>query len=316
MKKPTNCPKCKCPLTVRTSNSGIQLGFCSRCKGTLISKADFVKAFKHHIFAQQLVRLGLQDSTPRHFMCPICAEEMHSGHAYDTDIELEECNICQVFFIDHLEFSKIFLKLNETEKDIDTAFKKETQIFTPTNKKCPLCENQVLHQIGKENFAVTCFECGGLAMKVETLERLINKSLFAPTMFTEREGRSYFSVCRFCHEEQERENQTCRKCHKKMILLNCLSCEGKMTEYDLDSLIIERCQFCNDIWLDGGELEKALDVMPDIRRHYERGKRKSELTGAATQGAIYGVMAGIDQSRRDIIQRGGLIYRLLFLSKY
>ncbi len=311
-----NCPKCKAILTVRKSKTGINLGFCSLCKGTLISKTDFLKAFNDHIFAQQLVRLGLQDSVQRQLLCPMCEKEMHSGHVQDTDIELEECNHCQVFFIDHLEFSKIFLKLNESKESLDTAFKEGAQLFIPTDKDCPICENKKLQQIGKENFAVTCFECGGLAMKVETLERLINKSLFTPTMFTEREGREAFSICRHCNEAQERENQNCRKCKKKMISLDCISCNGKMTEYDLESLLIERCQFCNDIWLDGGELEKVLTVMPDVRRHYERLKRKAELAGAAIQGATHGVMAGIDQSRRDIMMRGGVIYRLLFLSKY
>lgn len=307
-----NCPKCKAPLRVRTSKTGINLGFCSLCKGTLISKADFLKAFDDHIFAQQLVRLGLQDSTQRHLLCPMCEKEMHSGHVHDTDIELEECNSCEVFFIDHLEFSKIFLKLNESQNSLDKAFKDGAQLFIPTDKTCPICENKMLHQIGKENFAVTCLECGGLAMKVETLERLINKSLFTPTMFTEREGRGAFSVCRHCHEAQEKENQHCRKCKKKMISLDCISCSGKMTEFDLDNILIERCQFCNDVWLDGGELEKVLTVMPDLRRHFERLKRKAELTTAATQGAAYGVMAGIDQSRRDIIMRSSILYRLFF----
>jgi Zn-finger nucleic acid-binding protein len=310
------CPKCKENLSVRKSKNGINLGFCSICKGTLISKADFLKAFNDHIFAQQLVRLGLQDSIQRQLLCPMCEKEMHSGHVHETDIELEECNHCQLFFIDHLEFGKIFLKLNESQLSLDKAFKEGAQLFIPTDKNCPICEDKKLQQIGKENFAVTCFDCGGLAMKVETLERLISKSLFAPIMFTEREGRGAFSVCRHCHEEQEKENRQCRKCKKKMISLDCISCSGKMTEYDLDNLFIERCQFCNDLWLDGGELEKVLTVMPDIRRHYERLKRKAELTTAATQGAAYGVMAGIDQSRRDIMMRSGIIYRLLFLSKY
>lgn len=311
-----NCPKCKAILTVRKSKTGIQLGFCPHCKGTLISKADFLKAFDDHMFAQQLVRLGLQDAIKKHLICPVCKLEMHSGCVHDTDIELEECNDCQVFFIDHPEFSKIFLKINESKEALDKAFKDGAQLFIPTDKDCPICENKKLYQIGKENFAVTCFDCGGLAMKVETLERLINKSLFAPTMFTEREGRGAFSICRHCHEAQENENPHCRKCRRKMIRLDCISCGVKMTEFDLDNLLIERCQFCNDIWLDSGELEKVLLVMPDLRRHYERLKRKAELASAATQGAAYGIMAGVDQSRRDIMTRSGIIYRLLFLNKY
>ena len=99
-------------------------------------------------------------------------------------------------------------------------------------------------------------------------------------------------------------------------LINCLSCDARMNEYDLHDVIIDRCQFCNDIWLDTNEFEKILSIMPDVKRHYERAKRKAELTSAAVRGASIAIGVGIDVNRRKIMDRTGILYRLLFINSY
>lgn len=40
----------------------------------------------------------------------------------------------------------------------------------------------------------------------------------------------------------------------------CPKCGGRMRTYDRSSIVVEQCEDCRGIFLDGGELERLIDV--------------------------------------------------------
>jgi Zn-finger nucleic acid-binding protein len=310
------CPKCPEYLHHYGVNQGASYLTCKKCLTTVIHKSDLLKIFRHHPVVEQFVRVGVQQHQPTTHPCPGCHSRLLSGHFFQSQLVLEECTQCQLYVFDDEELEKL---ADIAEAKITKAkVKLEKSRLNPveTDQDCPICPQQRLYTFGEQRFFVFCLGCGGISSKVENIERLIGRSLFAPTMFTERSGQGFYSICRSCHHQQDIRNTKCEKCTVDLLRVNCISCSARMSEFDLHDLIIERCQFCNDVWLDCGELEQLVEILPDVRRHYKRLKRNSELTSAAVRGATQGVIMGINETRRRIMRRTGTLYTFFTLGSY
>jgi Zn-finger nucleic acid-binding protein len=54
--------------------------------------------------------------------------------------------------------------------------------------------------------------------------------------------------------------------------MNCVKCEGKLRQVEVDEVIVDQCDVCSGIWFDSGELSRVLGM-----------KSAEGLTSAADQ---------------------------------
>ena len=169
---------------------------------------------------------------------------------------------------------------------------------------CPVCKIKHLWTVrGKEKNFKYCLTCEGLSTSVETIQKMVNRSLFSPTMFTFRVEQAGIAQCRFCQEEQSYANTQCQKCGRDFSRIKCVDCHGSMSEYSLKDLVIERCQMCNSLWLDSHELERVFTTMPDVRKQFEEARNKSELLKAENKIVVRVAEMGLTISTRKMIDR-------------
>jgi Zn-finger nucleic acid-binding protein len=285
------------------SKTGAEYLGCPLCKGIWMSLNDVPKVFGT-VKALEKLNHGLMNPMPTQFSCPTCTGLLQTGKVDVSDLTLDECTRCQSFFFDDREMKLFFDELQVPELPSVQKQKIDMSQMVKTASCCPVCKDQHLWSVkGQiENFA-SCLKCGGTATNVESLQKTSGRSIFSPTMFVFPPGQGLYSVCRFCSEPQEPNNKSCRKCGREMLRAQCLGCSGRMSEYILGDVIIERCQLCNSIWLDDQEFAKVLTSMPDIRRHYEQGVRESELFRTEILAASHVYRLGLEQTNRDMIIR-------------
>ena len=144
-------------------------------------------------------------------------------------------------------------------------------------------------------------QCNGLLTSVESLQQLAGKTLFGPSMFKFRKGGHIISYCRYCSQAQDKNNKTCIKCSREITKFTCSGCGGGLSEYQLGDLIIDRCQICNNVWLDSGEFEKVLTVLPDVKKYIEScylDKRFSQMKHDIKSDTLY---THLDKSHTSMI---------------
>jgi Zn-finger nucleic acid-binding protein len=243
---------------------------------------------------------GLAQKAKTGFACSFCNSHLITGMVANSKLQLEECEKCGRYFFDAKEINTLMEYLTHPTLPEAPALTFDAKKMIKTESLCPVCHDQPLWTYdGQEDRFKACVHCEGIMTTVEALQKIVHKSLFGSAMFTFRNGAGEFSQCRHCHEEQERSNHDCQKCGREMIRIECQKCHGEMSEYELHTLTIDRCQIDNTVWLDRGEFEQILTAVPDVRKRYEEGRRNVELDGAtlAAVGVSYGMIADMSQRK-------------------
>jgi Zn-finger nucleic acid-binding protein len=42
--------------------------------------------------------------------------------------------------------------------------------------------------------------------------------------------------------------------------MDCLKCEGKLRQVEVDGVVVDQCELCSGIWFDSGELRRVLGM--------------------------------------------------------
>lgn len=285
------------------------------CKGIWLSKKALLTVFNSHEEIQKLTTQELEGLKPISFACPDCKSPLSNGKALDSEVIIDCCTTCEKYFFDDKELKQLLEHIQGASlpkaKEIDWS--KEQVIKSDEN--CPLCQDKPLFGLkGRMKTFSVCLECNGVATNVDALQKLANKSLFGPTMFEFRRTGEIVSYCRYCGLAQEKRNEDCIKCARAIQRLKCYECKSQFSEYEHDDVVIDRCQMCNAVWLDSGEFEKVMTIMPDVKKQIERlylDDRLREIRMDAISES-YGI--SIERDRRIMINKfwGPLLGPLLF----
>ena len=59
-------------------------------------------------------------------------------------------------------------------------------------------------------------------------------------------------------EQMKTEHQKIEAAKRQALLSICPKCSGKFVKYTIQGLVVERCESCEGIWLNQGELDEIL----------------------------------------------------------
>lgn len=115
---------------------------------------------------------------------------------------------------------------------------------TPSAYQCPICHHALVAATVDERHPIdACAECNGLLMPL---------SLFATTVIAKR--RSAVTPATTPTRGNGRDLQR---------LVECPACGERMITdwyYGPGNVVIDRCEGCDRVWLDGGELQRVIDA--------------------------------------------------------
>lgn len=300
------CPKCPGRIVETQTKHGATYGACIFCKGMWISLTNLPKIFKTEKVVE-FVTVDFSSKVATAFKCSYCSSSMTSGKVLESNLKLDECEKCQSFFFDVGEMDSLLDIVAKPVLPKAQAVQFDVSKMTKLNSNCPVCKDAPLWTYeGKKEQFKTCLKCHGILTSVEALQNIAHHSLFGPTMFTFRAESGEIRECRYCHEAQSPANTSCQKCGRPVVKVKCASCSGDMGEYVLNGVTIERCQVCNTIWLDEGELEKVMMAMPDFKKRYEAGQRMLELHGTTEAAEVFALGVSIDNSNRKFLDHSPL----------
>jgi Zn-finger nucleic acid-binding protein len=293
------CPKCPGQVNESKTSRGATYGWCVFCKGMWISLSDLRLTMTDTVLG--FLGAGLGSKAKTSFTCSYCDGPLVTGKAAGSSLQLEECEACKRFYFDAKEVDALLDLMSHKAIPVAGGLKFDVKKLKETGDKCPICTDVPLFSYdGNADRFKTCLKCDGILSSVPVLENIAHHSLFGPTMFTFRKERGLIAQCRFCHAEQELANTSCIKCGREMVRAKCLTCKSDMSEYVLNEVNIERCQICNEVWMDQGEFEQVMSSMPDMRKRYEEGARRNELHEAIAEADTFTVGYGIELSTRKI----------------
>lgn len=264
-----DCCKCKSQLLENKHNGKTYYG-CNICKGIFIHKSVLAEIFKDYDTIHDIILGSLTGEKQVEINCPECNKFLVNGKIANTDLIVDRCSYCDHYFFDEKEMHSLldYLNVSHLPSVDDIDWSKEEIIKSGTS--CLDCKTEPLYMIKCEEKAFeVCIQCNGLLTTVDHLHKLAGKTLFGASMFKFRMGGHIISYCRYCSQAQDKNNKNCIKCSREITKFTCSGCNGKLSEYELDNLIIDRCQICNNVWLDSGEFEKLLTVLPDVKKYIE-----------------------------------------------
>ena len=299
-----DCIKCQGKLSQLSNSRSREILYCTLCKGLWMSRDAVAKVFKNKTEVIEFLSQPLGNSKQSNLPCPDCQKNMTTGFVLDSKIVVEKCESCDYYFFDNKEINRILDHIVEDElpKARDIDWSKEELVEGPDH--CPVCVSEPLFGLkNRLDVFEVCLKCNGVASKVEVLQKLANKSLFGPTMFEFRRGAGLVSLCRMCQTPQQASNSNCVQCGTELKRIKCVSCESQYSEYQLDDVIIDRCQICNSLWLDHGEFEKVMTIMPDYKKVIDRMHLKDQLTNVKLGAISESYAISIERDRRHIVNR-------------
>jgi len=112
-------------------------------------------------------------------------------------------------------------------------------------------------------------------------------------------------ICNSCGTHNNRAGRQCNHCGAELTFL-CPACQQQMEEVAVGSVLIDRCNACQGVWLDGGELTLLFDEFKQRKKaEVDRVRRK----GGSMSGelATWAALDALDLLiwRPDLARRTG-----------
>lgn len=311
-----NC--CKCPgklVLFNSQNQSTRFEWCSLCKGIWISRNDLSLIFSGQTSLEKLSDGIIKNKISQTFSCPECEKDLISGRVFDSKVIVDYCTGCNKYYFDENELNQLLTVIKELKLPKAKKIEWSQEEVIKCSEKCPRCVDVNLYGAKDETLPFhICLQCNGVSTKVETLQTLAKKSLFGPALFEFRRGSARMAICRHCHLAQEASNKHCIQCGGDLRKLTCLGCGGAYSEYQHQNLIIERCQICNAVWLDSGEFERFLTLVPDLKKVIEQELLNDKLNQLRLSNFTDTYALAIEKERRDLSLRfwGPFISSIIF----
>lgn len=297
------CPKCPGHITETLTNKGAKYGWCQACKGIWISLHDLQMVMTDRVLT--FLQAGLRSTSPTSLKCSYCDSLLVTCKVDDSELQVEECLECERYFFEAREIDLLLTSVGNAHLPRGRRLQFDEGKLRPVlGGKCPVCLDQPLYSYdNKGDRFKTCLKCDGILTPTKALDDVTKQSIFATGMFTLLKERPGIVQCRYCLAEQEPENKFCSKCGRSMMRVRCEPCKTNMGEFSFRDVTIERCQTCHSVWLDAGEFEQVMTVLPDLRKRYEEGLRRLQIEEASSIAVTASQGQGIDVSRRKILDR-------------
>jgi len=153
------------------------------------------------------------------------------------------------------------------------------------SRECPVCHVSLKQITVKRrlqlDFCLTCrgvwFDKDELSQTQHVQGKLPEKFMGFPDLTRDK------IICQSCGAHNDRSRSTCERCGAALEFL-CPVCRVQMEEVPIGEVQIDRCQSCQGVWLDGGELTLLFE-------EYKRKKQQELQHARNTGGEIAGDLA-------------------------
>lgn len=144
---------------------------------------------------------------------------------------------------------------------------------------CPVCHLPLKQLSLKNRLQVDCCQsCKGLWFDKNELTLAQQQQHELSKQFWGKQTVTRDKVqCELCKTYNPRSEALCKECGNPLRFL-CPSCRLQMEEVLIQDVFVDRCQRCQGVWLDGGELELLFKTFTQKQRaeftqthHHDRG---------------------------------------------
>jgi len=133
---------------------------------------------------------------------------------------------------------------------------------------CPVCHIPLLQQNMQSHIALdVCSQCRGIWFDQGELQQTYAAEKLPQSLTGALAGRRVPRTCSRCHARLPLLGDQCPSCGATA-LLQCPSCRKTMRQRELQNIVVDVCDACQGVWLDGGELQTLFDEFTRQRREH------------------------------------------------
>lgn len=151
-----------------------------------------------------------------------------------------------------------------------------------TTRQCPLCHVPMQAVTVRQTQIDVCTACRGIWFDKDELSRVehhggVPASFLTAPVHADTRDRI---VCERCQASNNRSTRRCHACGAPLSF-DCPACAEPLEEVPLGSIQIDRCNACQGVWFDGGELAVLFDEFKARKQaEVERVRREGgSMTG-------------------------------------
>lgn len=146
-------------------------------------------------------------------------------------------------------------------------------------RTCPVCKVPLREITVKGRIHLDmCLTCRGLWFDRNELSQVQTAGRLPDTLLTTPARPRDQIICEQCGAPNDRAQNTCTACGAALRLL-CPVCRVQMEEVQVGNVFIDRCQRCQGVWLDGGELRQLFE-------EFKRKKQQEAARGRQQGGTV------------------------------
>ncbi len=136
---------------------------------------------------------------------------------------------------------------------------------------CPVCHIPLLQQAAHSQATLdVCPQCRGIWFDKGELQDAYAagefQNVFADTLAVNRVSR----LCAHCHARLPLLGANCPSCGATA-LVDCPVCQQAMQQREIRNIVVDACETCQGVWLDGGELQALFDEYRQRQRERMSG---------------------------------------------
>ncbi len=173
------------------------------------------------------------------------------------------------------------------------------------SRDCPVCRVPLKQVTVKEHLQIdVCQTCRGIwfdkneLTQAHTEGQLPDKLMGRPNLTRDK------VICQSCGAHNERSKKICERCQAPLEFM-CPVCSEQLEEVPVGNVQIDRCNKCQGVWLDGGELALLFDEYKHKKQAEIRHVR-SEGREIAGDLAVWAAVDTLDL----LIWRPDIAYRM------
>lgn len=172
-------------------------------------------------------------------------------------------------------------------------------------RECPVCRIPLNPISIKQRIQVDfCLSCRGLWFDKDELSQVHQHGDLPDKLLTDVvTGKRDSIICESCGAQNDRSARQCSRCGMMLKFL-CPACRQQMEEVALGNVLVDRCHFCQGVWLDGGELALLFEEFKQ-RKKAEAERVRREGGDMTSELATWAAIDALDL----LIWRPDLAYR-------
>ncbi|GAK52473.1 hypothetical protein U14_03724 [Candidatus Moduliflexus flocculans] len=136
------------------------------------------------------------------------------------------------------------------------------------SRTCPVCHIPLLQQHIQSHIVLdVCPQCRGIWFDQGELQQTYSAEKLPQSLTGAISERRSPRTCSRCHARLPLLGDRCPSCGATA-LLECPSCLKTMRQRELQNIVVDVCDTCQGVWLDGGELQTLFDELKRQRREH------------------------------------------------